>query len=81
MVLAQILNANDLLEAAAGTGTGLTADQDDLSVNAADLIPVVSARLMGIEGDGSLLFSRILQPFCVHFRLNWYIGVVSFHSG
>ena len=80
-VLAQILNANDLLEAAPGAGTSLTTNQDDLCVNAADLIPVASVRLMGIEDGGSLLFSRILQPFCVHFRLNWYIGVVSFHSG
>ena len=50
-VLAGILNTDDLFEAAAGAGTGLTADQNDLCVSAADFGPV--GDLAGEDlGDG-----------------------------
>ena len=39
-VLAAVLHVHDALEAVAGAGTGLTADQHDLAVVAADLRPV-----------------------------------------
>ena len=39
-ILAAVLHVHDALEAVAGAGTGLTADQHDLAVVAADLRPV-----------------------------------------
>ena len=64
-ILAGILGAGDGLEAIAGAAAGLTADQDDLGVIAAHVLPVgdlagvqLGDLLQGQVGDGVVGVAR-----------------------